>query len=211
LTFYVNYIILPTFQRDNIELSLENSKTKKKLDARESTLYTDSLKLIEAKNRNDSILGAVNSQRVVLDSVKKAFNNLLLSSESHSQSTSGGIAQAVVGVKKALKNLNIDSNLNSNLHADKSNVTINVSFGGGMGHVSLGIFLNGTQLEKFAVDRSESLSAALVPGLYYFMVIGYAEGNISLNIQGKGIKITPNTPVTFGPGLFNPSFVVEVQ
>jgi hypothetical protein len=211
LGFYTNYIILPSFQKDNIELSLENSRHKMELNDKEIHLKEDSIKLKIEKIKNDSFNAVVYSKGIIIDSIGKAYKNLLIAIERYKDKNIKKINEATYSVKKVLKNLNLNDSLNSIENKLKNKVSVSFKFLNGIGKSTLAIFSNGILIQMREVNSSATIEVELTTGLYVFSISGVSTGNATIDVQGKDITVTPNTPINFYSGMFNESITVGIK
>jgi hypothetical protein len=211
LGFYVNFIILPSFQKDNIELSLENSKHKKELSDKELRLQDDSVKLHAEKIKNDSFSAVVYSKEIIIDSLGKAYRNLLLTVETNQGSNSGKINEATHLVKNALQNLNITENLSTRENMPKKKIEALFTFTNGLGLCNLSVFSNGTLIQSRQVDQSSTVEIELAAGLYVFAISGTTTGQVVIDVHGKDISVTPSIPITFSTKVFNAALAVGIK
>lgn len=183
LGFYINYIIIPSSQIQNIELSLENTKHKEELNEKGKRLKIDSINLYLLKKRNDSLSVVLYSKQIINDSLqsgfKIAYSNL---NKMNKGNTINTVQKANQAVTKVLRSLNLTDSLKPQENIAKKRIKIEVLFSNGFGSCTLRILNNGLEVATYSIQGSRSEELLLPSGLYAISIAGNSTGNTTLQI-----------------------------
>jgi hypothetical protein len=211
LGFYIEYIILPAAKKDNIELGLENARHMKDLYMQEALLKEDSTKLEKERSQIAADSAAVLSEGLIIDSVSKAYSNLLHSVEQNKVNNTARINAAVNIVRNVQAGLNLTDSMQPTNILPKRKIKVSVLFKNSQDFCDVNVYSNGKTVAGIGIIRSTNWEVELHPGLYVFLFAGNSLGTIEVHVQGQDTFGESDKKLTIPPGPFNQILEVNVE